>query len=150
MRTSEAGINFITAEEGERLTVYKDIAGKDTVGVGHLVLPGENFSGGISAAQSRAILRNDLVKAESLVNNRITVPLTQPQFDALVSLAFNVPVAITAGTLDDLINSNADESAIRAKWEEYHYANGIASSSLLARRRREADMFFGTDVVKKK
>jgi len=142
MTISDTGISFITYWEGERLALYKDSAGKDTIGVGHLVLPGEDYSAGISSAQSRALLRQDLTKAESLVNNRIRLPLSQNQYDALVSLAFNVPAAIVGGTVDDLINSRASEAAIRQVWGAYTNAGGRYIPGLANRRAAELNLYF--------
>jgi lysozyme len=142
MKISESGLSFLIAQEGEVLTVYKDIAGKDTIGVGHLVLPGENFRGGITTGQSRQLLKKDVEKTESLINSRIKVPLSQNQYDALGSLVFNIPAAIVGGTVDDLINSRATEAQIRSKWLEYSYANGKYSQSLRNRRQRELNLYF--------
>lgn len=90
--TSEKGRQFIARHEGEKLTVYRDVAGFLTVGVGHLVLPNDKLRYGdsITAEQSDAFLQADLRSAEDAVNQLVRVPLSQNEFDALVSLFFNL------------------------------------------------------------
>ncbi len=63
--TWEKFLNHLHDREGYRNTVYRDSLGKLTVGVGHLVKPGENFQEGqkISDAQVRELLEGDAKKA---------------------------------------------------------------------------------------
>lgn len=92
--TSAAGIDRIIVHEGEILYVYADPVGLPTVGVGHLLLPSEirkwPIGHRITKAESRALLQKDLGRFEAAVNDLVKVPLNQNQFDALVSLAFNI------------------------------------------------------------
>lgn len=92
--TSDNGIKLITEFEGEILKVYLDPVGLPTFGVGHLVKPDERaeFPVGkkITRATSREYLKADLARFETCVNSQVNVPITQNQFDALVSFAFNV------------------------------------------------------------
>ena len=94
---STPGLNFIKSFEQLRLTVYLDQAGRPTIGFGHLLTSGEAFPGGITNAQAFAVLAKDLELAERsilyLVCNQgraDAVTLTQYEFDALVSLVFNI------------------------------------------------------------
>ena len=90
-KTSERGIKAIAIREGEVLHGYKDSKGLLTVGVGHLCLPGEPYKlhEPITKEESRRLLAIDLKNAENAVNS-VKVPLSQNQFDALVSLTFNI------------------------------------------------------------
>ncbi len=93
MRTSTAGRKAIAAHEGNKLTAYLDSVGILTIGVGHTTAAGppEVTKGlKITAAQSDEILTRDLASVEADVNRLVGVPLTQAQFDALVSLVFNI------------------------------------------------------------
>lgn len=92
MRTSPKGIKAISLREGTVLHGYLDSKGLLTVGVGHLVQPGEPYTlgGKITQAESDRLLAQDLHKAESTVNSTVKVPLTQNQFDALVSFVVNI------------------------------------------------------------
>ena len=86
--------------------VYTDSAGYQTIGVGHKITPHELDSGllmidglavrwidGLSTEQINGLMRSDLREAERAVNESVTVPLTDNQFAALVSLAFNIGAA---------------------------------------------------------
>lgn len=92
MKTSERGIKAIAIREGEVLHGYKDSKGLLTVGVGHLVLPGEPYKlhQPITKEESRRLLTQDLKEAENAVNGSVKVRLAQHQFDALVSLTVNI------------------------------------------------------------
>jgi lysozyme len=95
MKTSPYGVKQIAKREGSVLHVYKDSKGLPTAGVGHLLSAGENqlypVGSKITQAQSDDWLITDLREAEDAVNS-IGVDLTQNEFDALVSLTFNIGV----------------------------------------------------------
>ncbi len=91
---SSKGLDFIARHEAlpnrqPALKIYTDSAGYPTIGYGHKVLPGEDFSKGITKAQAEALLRQDIQRAVRQVNAGLKVPVSQNQFDALVSLAYN-------------------------------------------------------------
>jgi lysozyme len=73
-----------------RLDVYKDSAGKDTIGYGHRPLPGENFSAGITQEEAEDLLNRDLAKARITVDSCVHVRVPQMMYESMVSLAFNV------------------------------------------------------------
>jgi RHS repeat-associated protein len=90
MSVSQQGLEFIARFEGFSSTAYNDVAGLPTIGYGHLIKAGENFST-ITKQEALDLLRQDLANAEKAVNKSATNPcLTQSQFDALVSFAFNL------------------------------------------------------------
>lgn len=89
MRTSPNGVAAIKNREGYRTAAYQDTRGIWTIGVGHTgpeVRPGLIWTNG----QVDAALSDDLAWAEAEVNRCVLVPMTQNQFDALVSFTFNV------------------------------------------------------------
>lgn len=92
MKASKKIIDFIAAHEGFRGKIYKDPYGYPTIGFGHLLKEGEEeiFKNGITREQALELLKNDVYDAEKAVNLLVKVPLTQNQFDALVSFTFNV------------------------------------------------------------
>jgi lysozyme len=70
------------------LTVYDDINGYPTIGYGHLVKEGEDFSKGITKKQALDLLRKDAGGAESFVNSHLSGGVGYAEFDALVSVAY--------------------------------------------------------------
>lgn len=90
--------------------------------------------------EANLALAQDLKIFENIVNKKIQVPLTQNQFDALVSYTYN-----TGGstTLFKLINTKASEARIR-NWMETKYitSNGVIQNGLIRRRKAEADLYF--------
>lgn len=91
-------------------------------------------------AEADAALREDLAVFERIVASKIKVDVSQNQFDALVSHAYN-----TGGsdTLFKLINRRAPEAQIR-RWFETKYitSGGVKLKGLVRRRKAESDLFF--------
>jgi lysozyme len=93
VKTSVAGIALIKRWEGCRLRAYKDAVGIYTIGYGHTSMAGPpKVTRGmvITKQQAEAILIQDLVKYEKAVDEALTRKPTQTQFDAFVSLCFNI------------------------------------------------------------
>lgn len=87
-----------------------------TIGFGHLIHPGringasseKPFKNGITEAAANDLLREDLGKAEKPINDQVAVPLTQHQFDALVSLILNIGItAFRDSTLLKMLNGGS-------------------------------------------
>jgi lysozyme len=92
MKTSTKGLIALMGREGVVLSTYKDSVGVATIGVGHTAAAGDPkpVSGlKITLAEALEIFRRDIVKYEDRVNDAVTVPLAQHEFDALVSFDFN-------------------------------------------------------------
>ncbi len=144
MQTSAAGRKAITEREGNKLTAYKDSVGVWTVGVGHSsaagapkVVPGMK----ITAAQSDEILSRDLKLFEGAVNKVVKVPLNQNEFDALVSLAFNIGSKAFAGsTLVRKLNAG-DRKGAAAEFAKWNKADGRTLAGLTSRRKSEREQF---------
>src|SRR5690242_5234845 len=115
MVTSAAGRHFITVQEGNKLKAYQDSVGVWTIGVGHTSMAGpppvvEGMT--ISPAESDAILAHDLQKVEHSVLSAVTVPMEQHEFDALVSLCFNIgPGNFSGSTVVKELNADDRASA---------------------------------------
>lgn len=144
MITSDKGIEFIINEEGGiRLKAYRCQAGILTIGVGHT---GKDVKERMEITKEKAIdlLKLDLRRFESVVNKSIKVTLKQHQFDALVSLAFNIgPVAFSDSTLVKRINAGADIKEIETAWKMWRKGGGKVLPILVRRREREVKMYKG-------
>lgn len=137
MKTSADGIDFIRREEGVRLQAYRDSVGVWTIGVGHTgpeVKPGLT----ITDADADAILRRDLEHFEAVVDRCVKLPqVTQGQFDAMVSLCFNIgAVAFAGSTLVKRLN-RGDVAGAASEFARWCKAGGQYSDALARRRGRE-------------
>jgi lysozyme len=152
MGVSRAGIEAIRRHEGVRNHLYNDSAGHATIGVGHLVHRGpingsepEQFKRGLTDAEVDALLRQDLDRFEKIVNRLVEVPVTQGQFDALVSFTFNLGEgALKRSTLLKKLNKGDYQGAAQsfAAWNKVTVGGQLVpSSGLTARRNAEASMF---------
>lgn len=140
-RISQDGIDLIKRFEGYRPTVYLDIVGKQTVGYGHLLRPGESF-GYLDRQAAEALLRHDVAFAEAAVNRLITVPLHPFQFDALTSFVFNLGSGcLQRSTLRRVVNREEHAQAAD-EFHKYRLAGGRISKGLVLRRAAEADLYY--------
>lgn len=141
MKMSENGLKFLIDNEGFVGHIYKDAAGLPSIGVGHLIRKGEDFSNGITYDQAIDLLKKDLERFESAVNDLVTVPLTQNQHDALVCFSFNVGVgAFRSSTLLKKLNAG-DYDAIPSQLMRWTKAGGRQVAGLVNRRQNEIDLW---------
>lgn len=139
MDISQAGIDAIKDYEGVRLKAYDDGVGVWTIGVGHT--KGVKRGDEITMTQADEFLRTDLADAEKAVNTRVTVPLTQGQFDALVSFVFNLGSgAFMASTLLKKLNAR-DYDGAADEFLRWNKAGGRVLAGLVKRRISERIMF---------
>ena len=142
---TQAGIDLIKQFEGFSPTVYICPAGYPTIGYGHVVKTQEReqFADGITTAQAEALLRQDVQTAERAVLRLITVPLTDGQFDALVSFTFNLGAgALQRSTLRRKVN-RGDHAAVPAEFGKWVWAGGRKLEGLVRRREIEA-LWYGS------
>ncbi len=100
-RISPAGRAALMAREGCRLAAYLDGAGVPTIGVGHTgraAPPPVTLGLRITREEAEAIFARDLAPFEQAVARAVAVPLGTNQFDACVSLAFNIGAPGFAGS----------------------------------------------------
>jgi lysozyme len=100
-RMSDSGLARIRQSEAFIARVYDDGAGNLTIGYGHLIRPGEHFSGTMTQAQADTLFRQDVARVVNPALDRITIDLTQNQIDALGSFIFNVG---TGGFLKNILS----------------------------------------------
>jgi len=110
-RMSEAGLARIREHEAFVPKKYDDGAGNSTIGYGHMVLAGEEFSGGLTEAQAIELFGKDVERVVNGALDKIEVDLTQNRVDALGSFIFNVgPGAFEKGLLPH-VNARRHEHA---------------------------------------
>ncbi len=144
MKTSQAGIELIKQFEGVRLESYVCPAGILTIGVGHTSAAGPPKvvpKMKITYQEANEILARDLVKYESAVDRLVTVPLSQNQFDALVSFTFNVGEgALAKSTLLKKLNAGK-YSEVPAELMKWTKGGGRELPGLVRRRRAECALW---------
>jgi len=141
---SRKGLALTEQFEGCRLSAYQDQVGVWTIGYGHTgpdVKPGIN----ITNTQAEALLAQDVKRAESCVNNLVSVQLTQQEFDALVDFIFNLGTgAFSSSTMLRELNAG-DFTGAAAQFDKWDRAGGAVIAGLLRRRQAEADLFESDD-----
>lgn len=144
MRASANAVNLIRSFEGLQLKLYDDIAGFLTIGYGHRVAPKDRqkFYTGISAEEAFHILGDD-VEVTSFGVERVLggVSVTQNQFDALVSFAFNCGVAaLAASKLLERVRAG-DIAGAADQFLRWCHAGSKEVPGLLRRRQAERELF---------
>lgn len=147
MELSQKIKQLIKSFEGCRLTAYRCPSGVLTIGFGHT---GKDVTSGkrISQAEADRLFDDDIRKFAALVAPVFAgVQLTGNQFDALVSLSYNIgPLLSKAPTLVRLVKANPYNPAIRAEFMKHVNArvNGVLKplAGLVRRRTAEADHYF--------
>lgn len=140
--TSASGIDLICSFEGLKLNAYDDGVGVWTIGYGTTVINGVKVKKGdtCTVEQAKSYMASDLKKFEAAVN-KVTVALNQNQFDALVSLAYNIGTSAFANsTLLKKLNSG-DYKGAAAQFDVWVKAGGKRMQGLVNRRATEKALF---------
>ena len=147
MKTSAAGLNILKKWEGLRLTAYADpgTGGEPyTIGYGHTYAAGPpKVTRGmkITAKEATSILQADLKVFEDGVSAALKRTPKQAQFDAMVSLAFNIGLGnFKKSTVLRKFNAGDDAGAAEA-FMLFVKANGKVMKGLINRRSEERDLF---------
>lgn len=140
---TQDGLDLIKRFEGFEPEVYLDAAGLPTIGYGHLIRKGEHkmFENGIGELAAQALLAKDVWAAENGVLRLIDVPLTDNQFNALVSFTFNLGSgALQRSTLRRKVNREEHED-VPAEFMRWVWAGGRKLKGLVRRREAEAGLY---------
>lgn len=161
LKISTHGLKVLMNLEGVKDSVYSDVAGIPTVGVGHALTKSERSSGKIyltngdvldvrnplTHAEIMNLLLDDVARFEDAVTRNVKVKLEQHQFDALVSFSFNVGErAFEKSTLLKLLNNGEYEKAGEQfkRWDKASVkGRKVSVKGLTARRAIELALWNG-------
>lgn len=151
---SDSGLQFIAAREAYRAEPYRDGtvwesgAPRFAIGYGHTIPEGQEQQwGSLDRSQAMELFKKDLEPRVKAVDAMAKIPLTQHQFDALVSLAFNIGVeALRRSKLLGYLNRGDIEHA-RGEfmaWNKWRPRRGgplEVSTGLTLRRKLDLEFF---------
>jgi len=141
---SKAGINLITSFEDLKLDAYDDGTGTWTIGFGTTVYPdGTRVQQGnnCTVEQAKSFFQHDLRRFQKAVNKAVLVTLSQNQFDALVSLSYNIGQnAFKNSTLLKYLNAG-DYRAAADQFLVWNKGGGQILKGLVRRREVERTLF---------
>lgn len=141
---SDNGMKLLEQFEGLKLEAYLDSANIATIGYGTIKYPsGSRVKIGdkITKAQAKEYKLHDLKEFENTVNTSVTVPLSQNQYDALVSLSYNIGSgAFKNSTLLKKLN-NKDYKGSADQFLVWIKSGGKKVQGLVNRREAERKLF---------
>ncbi|NNP75577.1 lysozyme [Acinetobacter sp. Ac_3412] len=144
MTVSSVGINLITSFEDLRLAAYDDGVGVWTIGYGTTIYPnGVKVKRGdtCTKAQAMSFFQHDLRRFEVVINQAVKVVVNQNQFDALVSLAYNIgETAFKGSTLVKELNTG-NYKAAADQFPKWNRGGGKVLRGLVRRRAAERELF---------
>jgi lysozyme len=149
MQISNEGLALIKTDEGFKPRLYNCPANDCSIGFGFLVHHGPicgaaseaPFAGGISEERATELLLQDVAYAEHAVEHLVKVPLTQGQYDALVSFTYNEGAGrLQTSTLLKALNTG-NYAAVPAELSKWVFGGGVKLPGLVTRRAAEARMF---------
>ena len=144
MAVSLFGVDLICDFEGKRLVAYDDGVGVWTIGFGTTIYPnGIRVKKGDTCTldQAKSYMTHDLKKFEQAVNGTVNIALNQNQFDALVSLAYNIGTgAFNKSTLVKKLNAG-DIRGAADQFDVWVNAGGKRMQGLVNRRSKEKLLF---------
>lgn len=144
MKISDDGIALIKRFEGLRLQAYQDSVGVWTIGYGWTQpVAGRKVGAGmaIDAATAERLLVCGVAQFEQGVERLVAVTVTQGQFDALVSFAYNLGLrALENSTLLRRLNAG-DRQGAADQFGRWVNAGGVRLDGLVARRAAERALF---------
>ena len=143
MKISQEGLALIKKFEGCELKAYHCAAGVPTIGYGST--HGVSMDMEITQEEADELLMEDVAKFEEAVTRAVKVPLSQNQYDAIVSWTFNLgPSNLNASTMLKVLNKG-DYEDVPAQIKRWNKASGQVLEGLTRRREAEALLFEGKE-----
>lgn len=148
MRVDTNGLNLIKQFEGFSGKPYLDSVGMPTIGYGFTYYPnGKRVTmndSPISEEHATTLLAEIIKPYEVGVDSMTRDDITQNQFNALVSFAYNLGVkSLQGSTLLKKVNRNPNDKTIRDEFLKWVNAGGKKLQGLVNRRNKEAEVYFG-------
>ena len=145
MNISQEGLSLIKKFEGCELEAYKCAAEVWTIGYGSTKSVKEGDT--ITQEEADELLLHEMEEYEGYINDMVTVPLKQCQFDALVCWVYNLgPTNLQESTLLKLLNAG-DYHTVPAQIKRWNKAGGQTLQGLIRRREAEALLFEGKEWI---
>jgi len=159
---SKKGREFIKNYEGLRLEPYNDQTGKTitswkrgaTIGYGHLISEDDwpIFKNGISRDEAAKLFDADIELFATKVKDLIAAEVAQHQFDAMVSLAFNIGIGgfsnSSALKIVNDPNAKTGYTSLEAAWKAFRESQGKVNKGLISRRKDEWELYSDADYVR--
>ena len=147
MKIDKKGLSLISEFEGLSLKPYKCSAGISTIGFGSTYYENgtrvQMSDAPITKQRAEQLLQHTADRFASKVVNLLKKPVTQNQFNALVSFAFNVGSgALASSTLLKLVNVNPNDAMIAKEFLKCNKVNKIPIQGLTNRRIKESALYF--------
>lgn len=141
------GLELIKSFEGLKLKPYLCPANIPTIGFGNTYYPnGQKVKltdPAITIEKAEELLKFLLVTYEKAVDSFCRDDISQSQFDALVSFAYNLGTgALQKSTLIKKVNANPKDVTIADEFAKWNKANGRVLVGLTRRRQAEAKLYF--------
>lgn len=148
MKLNTQGYRLICMFEGFSAKPYLCSAKVPTIGYGNTYyLNGKKVTlldKPITELQAFEMFKAIADKFADKVSKLVTAPIDQSQFNALVSLTYNIgPANFQKSTLLRKVNFNHNDPSIRAEFLKWNKAGGQVLKGLTIRRKAEADIYFG-------
>jgi lysozyme len=147
MILNNKGYLFITKHEGLRLKPYLCPAKIPTIGYGNTYYANGKrvtlLDKQITKQEAFEMFKEIANKFAKKVDELVTSNITQNQFNALVSFAYNVGTGnFASSTLLKKVNKNPNDLTIKAEFLRWNKAGGKVINGLTNRRIEEADLYF--------
>lgn len=144
MKLSQRGIDLIKQFEGYSSKAYPDPAtGGAPWTIGYGTTKGVKPGMVITAEQAEKMLRDDVAKFEPGVSAMLKVPTTQGQFDAMVSLAYNIGLGNFGKSTLLRKHNEKCYSCAAGQFPVWNRAAGKVMNGLTRRRNAERAMYMG-------
>jgi lysozyme len=146
-KLSQRGLDLIKSFEGLKLKPYVCAGGINTIGYGNTYyMNGKKVTlqdKPITIQEAEELLKLSVSIYEKAVDSFCRDDISQPQFDALVSFAYNVGTgALQKSTLIKKVNANPKDVTIADEFLKWNKSAGRVLAGLTRRRQAEANLYF--------